>query len=347
MRKRLPTEVFDIPADRIKAGFYTDKYFMRTREILLGEGNTNRVVMQVFSRKEGVACGIDETVAVLRSCAFDPEKIKITALYDGDRMAENETVMTIEGVYSSFAHLETVYLGVIARGSSVATLVREACEAAGDREVLFFSARFDHYLLQSRDGYAAMIGGTRLVSTDANGLFFGAEGIGTIPHSLIAAYEGDTLEACEAFKRQMPSHVDLIALVDFDNDCVKTSLEAARRYGQKLWGVRIDTAGDMIDRSVKGRGPDSYGVCPELVRNVRKALDREGFGAVKIVISGGFDPERIRRFVELGVPFDVVGVGSSFYKKRIDFTADIVKVNGKDCVKAGRNYRSNPRLEEA
>jgi len=347
MRKRLPPEVFDIPADRIKAGFYADKYFMRTREILLGEGNTNRVVMQVFSRKEGVACGIDEAVAVLKCCAFDPEKIKITALYDGDRMAENETVMTIEGVYSSFAHLETVYLGVIARGSSVATLVREACEAAGDREVLFFSARFDHYLLQSRDGYAAMIGGTRLVSTGANGLFFGAEGIGTIPHSLIAAYEGDTLEACEAFKRQMPSHVDLIALVDFDNDCVKTSLEAARRYGRELWGVRLDTAGDIIDRSVKGRGPDSYGVCPELVHNVRKALDREEFGAVKIVISGGFDPERIRRFVELGVPFDVVGVGSSFYKKRIDFTADIVKVNGKDCVKAGRNYRPNPRLEEA
>ena len=346
MRKRIPAQLFDIPVEKIRSGFYSDKYFARTRDILLKEGNKNRVLMQVFSRKKGVLCGIDEAIAVLRTCAIEPEKIRISALYDGDTISENETVMTVEGEYSSFAHLETVYLGVLARGSSVATLVREACEAAGDKSVLFFSSRFDHYLMQSRDGYAAMVGGTRLVSTDANGILFGGGGIGTIPHSLIAAYEGDTVRACEAFRRQMPSEVELVALVDFENDCVGTSLQTARRFGRDLWGVRLDTAGDLIDVSVKGRGADSYGVCPELVWNVRKALDSEGFETVKIVISGGFDPERIRRFVELGVPFDAVGVGSTFYKKRIDFTADIVKVNGKDCAKKGRMHRPNSKLEE-
>jgi nicotinate phosphoribosyltransferase len=362
MRKRLTPEVFSIPVEQITSGFYSDKYFSRTSEILLADGNRNRVLMQVFTRKDGVLCGIDEAVAVLRTCSFDPEKLRIVALYEGDSMVKNETVMTIEGEYSSFAHLETVYLGVLARGSSVATLVREAVTAAGGRMVLFFSSRFDHYLVQSRDGYAAMVGGTRLVSTDANGLFFGTEGVGTIPHSLIAAYEGDTLKACEAFKRHMPSGVNLIALVDFENDCVKTSLEAARRFGAELWGVRLDTAKELRDRSVKGRGPDtvgdgslgedslgedSLGVCPELVWNVRKALDREGFTHVKIVVSGGFDTKRIQKYVELGVPFDAVGVGSSFYKKKIDFTADIVMVNGTPCAKVGREYHPNPRLEEA
>jgi nicotinate phosphoribosyltransferase len=352
MRKRLPPELFDIPVKQIKSGFYSDKYFLRTREVLLGDGNRNRVLVQVFTRKDGVLCGIDEAIAVLRTCAFEPEKLKIAALHDGDRIVKNETVMTIEGEYATFAHLETVYLGVLARGSSVATLVREAVDAAGERTVLFFSSRFDHYLMQSRDGYAAMVGGTRLVSTDANGLLIGVDGVGTIPHSLIAAYEGDTLKACEAFKRRMPSEVDMIALVDFENDCVGTSLEAARRFGNDLWGVRLDTAGDLRDRSVKGSGPDiagvdSYGVCPELVWNVRKALDREGFTHVKIVISGGFNPERIRMYVERDVPFDAVGVGSSFYQKRIDFTADIVMVNGTSCAKVGREYHPNTSLDEA
>jgi nicotinate phosphoribosyltransferase len=191
-----------------------------------------------------------------------------------------------------------------------------------------------------------MVGGTRLVSTDANARFWKGKGIGTIPHSLIAAYEGNTVEACEAFKRHQPKNIDLISLVDFQNDCVKTSLEVARRFQKELWGVRLDTAGDLIDRSVKEEGSEFLGVCPELVWNVRQALNREGFTGVKIVISGGFDAEKIRKFVELDVPFDAVGVGSAFYKRRIDFTADIVMVEKQYCAKVGRQYNQNPRLEE-
>lgn len=110
--------------------------------------------------------------------------------------------------------------------------------------------------------------------------------------------------------------------------------------------MRVDTAGDLRDISVQSTGNDSYGVSSELVFKLREALDREGFNRVKIVISGGFDPEKISRFVALKVPFDAVGVGSSFYRKKIDFTADVVRVNGKPCAKAGRQYNPNPRLEE-
>ncbi len=346
MKKRLPPDIFNIPVEKIKSGFYTDKYFSRTREVLVKDRNHSSVTMQVFSRGDGILCGIDEAIAILKLCSSDPDRLIIKALYDGDRVSKRETVLTIEGVYSSFAHLETVYLGVLARGTSIATLVSEAVKAAGKKAILFFSARFDHYSVQSSDGYAAMIGGAKNVSTDANGYFYKTQGVGTIPHSLIAAYGGSTLSACKAFQRHMPSDVDLIALVDFANDCVGTSLEVAKHFGKRLWGVRLDTAGDMRDASVTSNDEGSYGVCPELVWKVRRALDKEGFKWVKIVVSGGFDKEKIKKFVSLGVPFDAVGVGSSFYRKRIDFTADIVMVKGKPCAKVGRKYNPNSRLHK-
>ncbi len=342
MKKRLSPEIFEIPVKQIRSGFFTDAYFNRTRDILVRDNNRTRVVMQVFVRDSGILCGIDEAIAVLKLCAGGP--LRVSALHDGDTVAKDDTVLLIEGEYADFAHLETVYLGVLSRGTSVATAVRETVDAAEGKTVLFFASRFDHYSVQAADGYASLIGGADGVSTDANGLYLAAQGIGTIPHGLIAAYNGNTLKACKAFKRHMPDDVDLIALVDFDNDCIGTSLAAARHFGKELWGVRLDTAGDMRDISVTKA--DSFGVCPELVTLLREALDAEGFGRVKIIVSGGFNPEKIGRFVRLDVPFDGVGVGSAFFRKRIDFTADVVLVDGKPCAKAGREYRSNPGLEE-
>lgn len=345
-KERLSPEIFHIPADAIRKGWYTDKYFVRTREILIKDNNHSNVLMQVFTRKSGVLCGIDEAISILRLCADYPDKLKISALYDGDFIEEGETVMTIEGDYGSFAHLETVYLGVIARGTAVATSVKNVTEAAHDKVVFFFPSRFDHYSVQVSDGYAAFIGGAEGVSTDANGAIWGAEGMGTIPHGMIAAYDGDTVKAAKVFDRVMPKEVYRIALVDFENDCVKTSVEVARELRGSLWGVRLDTASDLWDKSIESKYMNSRGVCPELVWNVRKALDREGFHHVKIVVSGGFNAARTREFIDLGVPFNAVGVGSALFQKRIDFTADIVMVNGKPCAKVGRMFKPNPKLKE-
>jgi nicotinate phosphoribosyltransferase len=302
--------------------------------------------MQVFTRKNGILCGVDEAAAILQLCSDNPSGLIIHALHDGDRVLKNETVMTIDGDYSTFAHLETVYLGVLARGTSVATAVHDIVGTAKGKVVLFFSSRFDHYLVQSFDGYAAHVGGAQGVSTDANGSYFHKPGIGTIPHGLIAAYNGDNLAACKAFLTHMPRSVDLIALVDFQNDCIGTSLAAASLFGKKLWGVRLDTAGDLRDVSVTGRGTDSFGVCPELVFKLRDALDSKGYTWVRIVVSGGFNRKKIKKFIDLGVPFDAVGVGSAFFKERIDFTADVVMVDGKPCAKVGREMRPNDRLEK-
>jgi nicotinate phosphoribosyltransferase len=342
--KRLDPSIFDLPVAKIKSGFYSDKYFARTREILIRDKNHARVIMQVFPRKEGIVCGIDEAIAILKLCADRPEELKIKALYDGDPIELEETVMLIEGDYSSFAHLETLYLGCLSRRSAIATAVKRAVEAAQGKPILFFSARFDHWSVQSGDGHAALVAGAQGVSTDANALWQGKEGLGTIPHGLIAAYQGDTIKASLAFDRYMPKDLERIVLVDFENDCVKTSLEAAKALGKRLWGVRLDTAGNLRDQSVKSKDPCSFGVCPELVWHVREALDKNGFDWVKIIVSGGFHEEKIREFIRLNVPFDGVGIGSSFFHKRIDFTADIVMVNGKPSSKVGRYYKPNSKL---
>ena len=178
--------------------------------------------------------------------------------------------------------------------------------------------------------------------------------MGTVPHALIAAFEGDTAEASAAYRRALPEF-RLTALVDFHNDCVGTALETARRLGGDLWGVRLDTASDMVDRSL-ARAPAAGGVRPEddprlhgvteeLVFKVRQTLDAEGFGHVKIVVSGGFDAEKVRRFEERRAPVDAYGVGSSLLGGCFDFTADVVRVKGRHCAKEGRRFRPNRRLE--
>ncbi len=344
IRKRLAPEVFGLPVEDIKTGFYSDKYFVRAREILKKDGNSARVLMQVFARKPGVICGMDEAIAILKVGAEDPDDLVIRGLFDGDSFGSKETVMTIEGEYSTFAHLETIYLGVIARGTAVATAVRDVVEAAEGRPILFFPARFDGYETQQRDGYAAHIGGAYGISTDGQGAWWGGTGLGTVPHGLIAAYGGDTVKATLAFDRYMPEEIKRIALVDFNNDSVGTSLAVARALQGRLFAVRLDTAADLRDISVRSDSPGSRGVCPELVISVRRALDENGFNRVKIVVSGGFTADRIRRLITENIPFDMVGVGSSLLKEKIDFTADIVMVNGRPGAKVGRAYLPNPRL---
>ena len=348
--ERVPPDRFQLPIERMREGYYSDKYFVRARDVLMRSDRHPVVVMQVFQKQTAWLGGVDEAIAILRSCLTEGyrwEDLEVLALRDGDRAEPRETVMLITGPYTAFAHLETVYLGVLARRTRVATNTRLVVEAAWPRPVLFFPARFDHWLVQTGDGYAAHIAGAIGVSTDAQASWWGSSGIGTVPHALIAAFGGDTVAATEALAAQMPPEVNIITLVDFDNDCVGTSLAVARALGPRLYGVRLDTSESMVDRSVIGQmgSFDPRGVNPQLVRNVRGALDGEGFRDVRITVSGGFDPAKIRRFEAEGVPVDSYGVGSSLFAGRYDFTADIVSVNGAPLSKAGRSFRPNPRLE--
>jgi nicotinate phosphoribosyltransferase len=333
----------------MREGYYSDKYFVRTRDVLVASGRNPHVTMQVFQKQAACLGGVDEAIAILRSClttGFGWGDLDVQALHDGDRVEPYETVMLIRGPYQAFAHLETLYLGVLARRTRVATNTRLVVEAAWPKPVMFFPARFDHWLVQTGDGYAAHVAGAIGVSTDAQASWWGSTGLGTVPHALIAAFGGDNVAASVAMADHAGPGVQMISLVDFDNDCVGTALAVARALGPRLYGVRLDTSEAMVDRSVIPQMGqfDPRGVNPQLVRNVRTALDAAGFSYVRIVVSGGFDPAKIRRFESGGVPVDSYGVGSSLFGGRFDFTADIVEVEGQAVAKQGRRYRPNARL---
>jgi nicotinate phosphoribosyltransferase len=223
-------------------------------------------------------------------------------------------------------------------------------ESSHGKPVLFFADRFDHWSTQGGDGYAAHVGGAASVASEAMAGWWGERAMGTIPHALIACFDGDTVAATAAFHAEFPT-TDLIALVDFDNDCATTALACADRFGDALWGVRLDTSEHLVDRAITGVSPNPVarpmgdfsptGVNPVLVEHVRATLDRAGHRHVRIIVSGGFDPDKIDAFEALDVPVDAYAVGSSLLRGQNDFTADIVD----PVAKQGRWLRPNPRLD--
>src|SRR3990170_6498534 len=180
-RRRLDPEIFNLPVAKMRGGYYSDKYFVRAREILLADGYRPPVTMQVFGKSHAFLGGVDEAIAILKLCSIEWPELQVHALYDGDEVEPWETVMLIEGPYDAFAHLETLYLGVLARRTRVGTNTRRVVDAARPKEVMFFPARHDHWLVQTGDGSAAPIAGAIGVSTDAQASWWGTEGVGTVP----------------------------------------------------------------------------------------------------------------------------------------------------------------------
>ena len=338
---------------QIRQGYYSAVYFNRAKEILLSEGNTAVVTMQVFQRNEGsTLCGMNEVAELFHKATGYWEgkqwinkgkMLHIEALKDGDRVGAKEPVMHITGPYVYFAHLESLYLGILARRTLVATNTQRVVEAAAGKPVIFFADRFDYFLNQEGDGYAAHVGGASGVCTKAHTLWWQGTPAGTIPHAFIAVNDGDTVKAASQFANHFPK-VPLIILVDYANDCVRTSIEVARALKGKLWGVRLDTSNDVVDVSASQDKDTRSGVTPQLVEHVREALDTEGFNKVKLVVSGGFTAEKVHLFENNHAPVDMYGVGSALLKGGNDFTADVVMVDGKKQAKVGRTFIKNNRF---
>src|SRR5689334_5351663 len=279
-RERLQPDVFRLPVERIRDGYYTDAYFNFTKELLEASDRHPHVVMQVFQKHHSVVGGIDEAIAVLKLCSgrrvdgawqLGWDELVVRALHEGDEAEPYEPVMHIEGDYSLFAHLETVYLGALARRTLIMRNVRDVVEAAGGKPILYFPARHDHWLVQTGDGWAAHVAGAIGVSTDAQASWWGGRGVGTVPHALIAAYGGDTALAARKFADRFAAEMNVTVLVDFANDSVKTALEAADALGPDLWGVRLDTSDRLADQALQARHGDDAprGVAAKLMEIVR------------------------------------------------------------------------------
>lgn len=335
--------------ERVKDGWFSAVYFLKAAEIIRNKRPKQCVTMQFFQRKHAVLCGVDEAVALLHTFAANPQQLNIWALNDGDRIAPFETVLMVEGFYEDFGYLEGIVDGILARRTSVASNVYDVVQAAAGKPIIFMGDRDDHFSQQAGDGYAAYIGGSAAQATHAMNEWWGRQGVGTMPHALIQLFNGDLLQACRAYLDTYPGD-KLIALVDYHNDVIGDSLLAARHLGDKLYGVRVDTAANMIDQYFLENQhefgqEDLRGSNVRLIRRLRQHLDDAGFPQVKIIVSGGFDAAKIRYFEQQGAPVDSYGVGSSLLKVHIGFTGDCVRLNGQEQAKKGRRYSPNPRLQ--
>jgi nicotinate phosphoribosyltransferase len=324
------------PSREIMSGDSADVYFARAASILEREGLDPLVTMEVFARREAVLCGIDEAKNlighVLGGC--DPAETSVDALDDGDRIEPKEVVLRIRARYRQFGLYETAILGMLSQSTGWATAARECVEAAAPQPVISFGARHVHPDITDVLDYAAIVGGCVGASTPAGARLAGLSPTGTMPHSLVLIF-GDTVEAAEAFDRDLGPEVPRIVLVDTFKDEAEEALRVARAMGDRLFGIRLDTPAE------RGR------VTADLVKEIRARLDQEGYRHVQIVVSGGLNPERIGYFKEQGAPVDSFAVGSHISGATpIDVTGDIKEIDGRPIAKRGRipGRTESPRL---
>ncbi len=324
------------PSHEILSGDSADVYFARAETILEREGRDPLVTMEVFAREQGILCGIDEARNLLGHVLADadPVETRLESLQDGDPIDTKEIVLRIRARYRKFGLYETAVLGILAQSTGWATAARQCVEVAAPEPVISFGARHVHPDITDILDYAAIVGGCVGASTPAGARLAGLAPTGTMPHSLVLIF-GDTVEAAVAFDRHVEADVPRIVLVDTFKDEAEEALRVARALGDRLYGVRLDTP------SERGR------VTAELVHEVRARLDQAGFGHVRITVSGGLNPDRIRYFKENGAPVDSFAVGSYISGATpIDFTGDIKEIDGIPIAKRGRipGLTDTPRL---
>src|SRR5438876_10646374 len=95
-RERLSPEVFDLPVEKMREGYYADAYFNHARATMLQDGRRPRVVMQVFQKRDAYLGGMDEAIEILKLCSYDWDELTEPELYAGDLAAPWERVMTSE-----------------------------------------------------------------------------------------------------------------------------------------------------------------------------------------------------------------------------------------------------------
>ena len=324
------------PSSEIMSGESADVYFARANEILAKEGLDPLVVMEIFARQPGVLCGIDEAKILLAHALGEapPEEAVVEALSDGDEFAPREVVLRIRARYRAFGLYETAILGMLAQSTAWATAAQACVHAAAPEPVISFGARHVHPDITDNLDYAAIVGGCVGASTPAGARLAGLRPTGTMPHSLVLIF-GDTVAAAEAFDRDLESDVPRIVLVDTFRDEAEEALRVAHALGERLYGIRLDTPAE------RGR------VTADLVLEVRARLDQAGFQHVKIIVSGGLNPDRIRYFKEAGAPVDSYAVGSFISgASPVDFTGDLKEIDGRPIAKRGRipGVTPSPRL---
>ncbi|MBU4691476.1 nicotinate phosphoribosyltransferase [Mycoplasma sp. ES3225-GEN-MYC] len=326
---------------------YISSYFHKTEKIIEKYNPNNIIRMQFFQRKDNVLLGgMDEVLELLKNNT-DTSKYTIKYLPEGSIVNNLEIVLELVGNYQLFGKYEGMIDGILARSSTIATNMRNCVLAAKGKDVIFMGDRADHWMMQEIDGKAALLAGCASMSTDAQNITGSQSVFGSVPHCLIQNFAGDTSAAMKAYSEMFPED-KIISLVDYHNNVIREALDSYKTIGKHLWGVRIDTSKNMKDHMFDNE-PDNqefYGVNPEQIKRLRVALDQAGAKHVKIVVSSGFNPEKITKFEAENAPVDAYGVGQSIFKPYASFSADATMLNDHREAKEGRVYRNNDKLIE-
>lgn len=308
--------------DEIKAGKTTDVYFIRTKKILEEKGIHKKVFADISTTslpkgwKWGVLAGVEEVAKLLEG-----HPVNVYSMPEGTIFHPYEPVMQIEGYYEEFGIFETALLGMLSQASGIATAALRVKMAAKFKPVYSFGIRHMHPAIAPMIDRSAFIGGCDGVSGVLGAEMIGEKPVGTMPHALIITV-GDQVKAWKYFDEVMPEEVPRVALVDTFCDEKMEALMAAEALGEKLAAVRLDT-------------PSSRrGNFKRIVEEVRWELDLRGYKHVKIFLSGGLNEESIKELADIA---DAFGVGGSIASaKPIDFSLDIVEVEGKPLTKRGK-----------
>ena len=306
----------------IKNGNVTDVYFLRTYEILKTKGIDSYVKAEFIAKS--FPDGLNWAVfAGLEECAelMSGMKINVRAMKEGTVFRSFEPVMEIEGKYSDFCIYETSFLGLMCQASGIATRAARCKLAAGDKSVISFGARRMHPAIAPMIERNAFIGGCDGFAVNASKRLIGKNPTGTMPHALVLII-GDTVKATEAFNEVIDKKVKRVSLVDTFNDEKFETLRVAEALGNNLYAVRLDTPASR------------RGSFKEILREVRWELDQRGFENIKLFVSGGIVESDIR---ELNDYADSYGIGTYISNAPVvDFSMDIVEINGKPIAKKGK-----------
>jgi nicotinate phosphoribosyltransferase len=322
-------QFFTASDEQIAAGETTDTYFTRTRKILEENGLTGLKVSAEVTAGEfpagwswAVFAGLEEVIRLFEGMPVDVYSMPEGTIFrNRSRNGITVPLMYVEGSYYDFAVYETPLLGFICHSSGIATATARYRKMCRDRMLLAFGIRRAHPAIAPMIDRASYIGGCDSVSSIIGANAIGQEPQGTMPHAGVLVF-GDASKAFTAYSKSVPSGGRKIALVDTFSDEKQEALTAARTISD-LYGVRLDTP-----RSRRGS-------LPSIVSEVRWELDASGFRNVKIFVSGGIREEDIEALIQAGV--DGFGVGTAISNASVvDFSMDIVSVNGKGTAKRGK-----------
>lgn len=312
--------------DDILEGRATDAYFLRTEEAIEESGQSPEVVADVSADQFGnneyeVLAGVNDAVKLLSNASNNIEAWTIPegCLFDGG------PVMRIRGEYAEFARFETSLLGFLSQASGIATNALRATQTAsqseGNPSVLSFGARHMHPAIASVIERSALIGGVDGFSHVAAGQEIGREASGTIPHALVLALDNQEA-AWESFNRSAPEETPRIVIADTFTDEADEAVRAAKKLGDDLDGVRLDTTGSR-------RGDFKH-----IIKETKWKLREINRDDVDVFVSGGLTPKDIS---ELGDSVDGFGIGGYISNADpVDFSLDIVSRNGEPTTKRGK-----------